>query len=272
LKLSIITINYNNAIGLKKTITSVCNQTWKDFEYIIIDGNSTDNSLEVIKSFDDQKLNYVSEPDTGIYNAMNKGIVMAKGDYLLFLNSGDYIYNIDVLLKVSHYFTSNKSFMSGHLNYIKESKDVIREHPEKLSFSYLINNSLSHPSTFIKKEMFESYGLYNEENKIVSDWEFFLKVIALNGESFVKIPFIITVFDNNGMSSNSENLSLVKSEQQKVLQHYLGTVFNSELDTFIFNQFLNPTKRIRFLMIIEKNPFLRKLTTVFLSFVSKFIK
>jgi glycosyltransferase involved in cell wall biosynthesis len=270
--LSIITINYNDAIGLKKTITSVCNQTWKDFEYLIIDGDSTDDSLEIIKSFQNQNLNYVSERDTGIYNAMNKGIEIAKGDYLLFLNSGDYLYNKDVLLKVSDYFTSNKSFMSGHLNYIKESKDIIREHPEKLSFSYLMNNSLSHPSTFIKKELFETYGLYNEENKIVSDWEFFLKAIALNGESFVKIPFIITVFDNNGLSSNSENLNLVKSERKKVLQHYLGTVFNNELDTFIFNQFLNPTKRIRFLMIIEKKSFLRKLTTIFLSIVSKFIR
>jgi glycosyltransferase involved in cell wall biosynthesis len=272
LKLSIITINYNNAIGLKKTITSVLNQTWKDFEYIIIDGDSTDNSLGVIRSFQNQNLNYVSEPDSGIYNAMNKGIEMAKGDYLLFLNSGDYLYNKDVLLKVSDYFTSNKSFMSGHLNYIKESKDVIREHPEKISFSYLINNSLSHPSTFIKRELFETYGLYNEENKIVSDWEFFLKAIALNGESFVKMPFIITVFDNSGLSSNSDNMNLVKSERKKVLQHYLSTVYNSELDTFVFNQFLNPTKRIRFLMIIEKNPFLRKLTTIFLSFVSKFIR
>jgi glycosyltransferase involved in cell wall biosynthesis len=269
--LTIITINYNNYQGLQKTVMSVLGQTFNDYDYIVIDGNSTDGSKTFLISISNTNFSYTSEPDLGIYNAMNKGIKMAKGDYLLFLNSGDYLYNIDVLLKVSHYFTYNKSFMSGHLNYIKESKDVIREHPEKLSFSYLINNSLSHPSTFIKKKMFESYGLYNEENKIVSDWEFFFKAIALNGESFVKMPFIITVFDNSGLSSNSENQSLVKSEQKKVLQHYLGTVFNSELDSFIFNQFLNPTKRIRFLMIIEKNPFLRKLTTVFLSFVSKFI-
>jgi glycosyltransferase involved in cell wall biosynthesis len=272
LKLSIITINYNDAVGLKKTITSVYNQTWKDFEYIIIDGDSTDNSLEVIKSFDSSNLNYVSEPDTGIYNAMNKGIKMARGNYLLFLNSGDYLYNDDVLLNVKDYFVSNRSFMSGHLNYNKDSKVVIREHPEKLTFSYLVGNSLSHPSTFIKREMFEKYDSYNEENRVVSDWEFFFKTIALNGETFVKIPFVITIFDNSGVSSCSENLSLIKTEKQKVLHHYLGTVFNSELDTFIFNQFLNPTKRIKLLKKIEKNPFLRKLSTIFLSFLSKFIR
>ena len=106
-KLSIITINRNNAAGLRKTIESVVSQTYTDFEYIIIDGASTDGSVEVIKEYAEatlpcgeglgERLYWVSEPDKGIYNAMNKGILKAQGEYLLFLNSGDWLVDKDVI-------------------------------------------------------------------------------------------------------------------------------------------------------------------------------
>ncbi len=270
--LSIITINYNNAIGLKKTMQSVVNQTWSDFEYIVIDGNSSDNSVAIIKEFNFANLTWISEPDTGIYNAMNKGIKMANGDYLLFLNSGDYFYNNQVLEKVKNYFSSSISFLSGHLFYEKENKEIIKKHPKNISFSYLVAKSIAHPSTFIKKEMFKKYGFYNEFNKIVSDWEFFFKTIGLNGESFLSIDQIITVFDASGISSNEENLKQVEDERNKVFKHYLKPVFNNELDTFLFNNFKSPSKRIKYLQHIEKSPFIRKITTALLSAISFFIK
>ena len=99
-KLSIITINLNNAAGLRKTIESVVNQTFTDYEYLIIDGGSTDGSVEVIKEFADKITYWVSEPDKGIYNAMNKGILKARGEYLQFLNSGDWLVDNEVLFRV----------------------------------------------------------------------------------------------------------------------------------------------------------------------------
>ncbi|MFT4805390.1 MAG: glycosyltransferase involved in cell wall biosynthesis, partial [Psychroserpens sp.] len=100
MKLSIITINFNNAVGLKKTIESVVNQTSNDFEYIVIDGGSNDGSVDVIKEYEAKVSYWVSEVDKGIYHAMNKGILLAKGDYLEFLNSGDILVNETVIQKI----------------------------------------------------------------------------------------------------------------------------------------------------------------------------
>ena len=103
MKLSIITINFNDAKGLEKTIQSVINQTYKDFEYIVVDGASTDGSVDVIKKYSNKLTHWVSEPDTGIYNAMNKGTRMASGEYCLYLNSGDFLADNDVLEKAFNY-------------------------------------------------------------------------------------------------------------------------------------------------------------------------
>ena len=103
MKYSIITVNFNNKEGLRKTIESVIRQSFRDFEYIVIDGGSTDGSADILKEYDAQIDYWVSEPDKGIYNAMNKGIVQAKGEYLNFMNSGDYFYDNQVLQHVADY-------------------------------------------------------------------------------------------------------------------------------------------------------------------------
>ncbi|MBC3846948.1 glycosyltransferase [Winogradskyella echinorum] len=262
--LSIITINYNNAQGLKKTMASVERQTWNAFEHIIIDGNSSDNSLEVIKSFNYNNLSYICESDTGIYNAMNKGIKMAKGEYLLFLNSGDYLYNKNTLSKVQDNFKSEISFLCGNMYYENPNNLILREHPNIITFSYLISKTISHPSTFIKKSMFDIYGLYNENLRIVSDWEFFLKCVGLNGETYKKINSDITVFNTDGISSKEQNLNLVKEEKLIVLQNYLPTIFNNENDKYIFSHFKETSKRFKYLIQIDKNPFFRKVATFML--------
>ena len=113
MKFSIITINYNNVEGLRNTIKSVVNQTYTDYEFIIIDGGSTDGSVEVIKEYANIITYWVSEPDKGIYNAMNKGIEVANGEYLNFMNSGDCFYNNDVLQKVADYHLE-KDMIVGH--------------------------------------------------------------------------------------------------------------------------------------------------------------
>ncbi|MCA0131976.1 glycosyltransferase family 2 protein [Winogradskyella alexanderae] len=270
--LSIITINYNNALGLKKTMESLGSQSSRDFEHIIIDGNSTDDSLNVIKSFNYKNLNFVSERDSGIYNAMNKGIKMAKGKYILFLNSGDYLENKKVISHVLPYLKNDYGVLSGSLIFDEDSGPRLREHPEKMTFSYLVGNAISHPSTFIKRELFSKYGLYDESLKIVSDWAFFIKVLGLNNESFAKIPLTISVFDTKGVSSNENNYDYVYKERRKVLETYFPLIFNNENDTYIFEKFLKTNKRFRYLKIVDKSPFFRKIATVHLGVSAKLLR
>ena len=147
MKLSVITINYNNRDGLRKTIESVVNQTCKDFEYVIIDGGSTDGSVDVIKEYADRINYWVSEPDKGIYNAMNKGIDVAQGEYCLFLNSGDYLFDNYVLSEVALHLDGT-DVITGCLKL--DTGEFWYAHKE-ITLSLLYKGfSLSHPASFIK--------------------------------------------------------------------------------------------------------------------------
>ena len=219
-KLSIITINRNNAEGLRRTIDSVVTQTFKDYEYIVIDGASTDGSVDVIKEYTGKITFQVSEPDTGIYNAMNKGIRMAKGEYCQFLNSGDYLFDTDVLNKV---FTRNNSedLLYGDIIVRKENSERIWHFPEKLSFFYLSTEFLGHSSTFIKRNLFDQVGYYNEDLQIVSDWEFFLLALAKYNCTSIKLNYKISYILSGGISSDKASRELLIKEREKVLnQHF----------------------------------------------------
>lgn len=266
--LSIITINYNNANGLKKTVKSVVNQTLNVFEYIIVDGSSDDGSVEIIESLKIEDLSYIIEPDSGIYNAMNKGITKASGEYLLFLNSGDVFLNKDSLDSVIKYLDGNNSFVGCNLVLDYPDHKEERIHPENISFSYLLQKTVYHPSTFIKRAMFETYGLYDETYKIVSDWEFFFKTIGLNGESFLQVSIALTLFDMSGLSS--EQSEQVNLEREEVLNHYLKSFKNSPLDAYCLEQLRKPSSRTKLLVDLEKHNMLRKTVTVFLKLISKF--
>jgi len=269
--LSIITINYNDAIGLQKTMNSVLNQSFTDIEYIVIDGGSTDASVEVIQTYKHDKLQWISEPDSGIYNAMNKGVLKAKGEFLLFLNSGDFLVSNTILEKVTSLINNESSFISCNLLLDGDVKRV-RQHPGQLSFSYLVSSTVSHPSTFIKRKMFVKHGMYNEKNKIISDWEFFFKTLGLNGESYQMINETLTVFDMHGISSNDDNIELITAEKEAVYKKYLPAIYTNEFDIYNFNNFRHPSRRIKLLMKIDKNPFVRKITTFVLLMLSKFVK
>ncbi len=212
-KLSIITINYNNAQGLIKTMNSVFNQTFHEFEYIIIDGASEDGSIEIIKEFSNfpfKRFKWISEPDSGIYNAMNKGIRKATGDYLLFLNSGDEFVSDTVLASSSNLIDSNADICSGILVMVDGEKRTVVSPVSELSLYYCVYNGLTHPNTFIRRSLFDKYGMYNENNKIVSDWEFFLIVGGLHGVNYQAISTPITNFYMDGISSVPNNFVLLE--------------------------------------------------------------
>ncbi len=217
--LSIITVNYNNASGLEKTIKSVLNQTYKDYEFIIIDGASTDGCKEIIESYADKIDYWVSEPDKGIYNAMNKGIAQAKGDYCIFMNSGDIFASDDVLHEIFH----NQSY--GNIPLIRGNQITdFKTHTERwvnfgnrdVTLYDLYISSYHHQATFIKRDLFIKYGSYNEDYKIVSDWEFSLRVL-LGGEKSTYINVDVVVYEYGGTSSSPENKGVKENERNSIL-------------------------------------------------------
>lgn len=213
MKLSIITVNLNNRDGLQKTIDSVVSQTFKDFEWIVIDGGSTDGSKELIEHYADHFAYWVSEPDKGIYNAMNKGIKVAKGEYLQFLNSGDWLYDNTALERCyKHVFDADIAY--GDIVFCNGENTEECHYPEQLSFRYLFNYSLGHPASFIKREILQE-ELYDEDLKIVSDWKFFL-LQSLKNRKFEYLGEMVSCFDTHGISTVNEDL--VSNEREKVIR------------------------------------------------------
>ncbi|MDD6209464.1 MAG: glycosyltransferase family 2 protein [Bacteroidales bacterium] len=218
MKVSIITINLNNADGLENTIKSVLSQTFLDYEYIIIDGNSNDNSVEVIKHYSDKITYWVSEKDKGIYNAMNKGIAKVKGEYLLFLNSGDCLNNSDTLNDVFSQ-TRKCDFLFGNIIFDYKNRQVKRRLPSEITFYYLYTNSVFHQATFIKKSVFDSVGLYDEGLKIVSDWKFVLEALIKADKTYEIIDYYISLVDPTGISVVEEYRHLNLKERNMVIKN-----------------------------------------------------
>lgn len=230
MKLSIITINRNNIKGLRKTIESVLSQTFTDFEYIVIDGASTDGSVDVIKEYADKISYWVSEPDNGIYNAMNKGILKATGEYLLFLNSGDWLVDVNVIKDFCK-SDLNEDIISGNV-VMNNAQNELWESPQKdkLVFYVFYRTTIPHQATFILKNLFYQYGFYNENNIIVSDWEFFLKCLMMNNCSYNHFDRIISYLDMTGISQNHSFDNLQKEERQRILEKYFPEKILSDYD------------------------------------------
>jgi glycosyltransferase involved in cell wall biosynthesis len=218
-KLSIITINYNNALGLRKTIESVISQTSSDFEYILIDGCSTDGSIEVIKEFAAKITCWISEPDNGIYNAMNKGISLARGIYCQFLNSGDWLASSYVTEKMLEDMPDCSILYGNMLKQLPDGKIFYNKQIPTASFLTFYNGALNHSSAYIKRSLFDKYGMYDESLRIVSDWKFYLIAIGLNNEPVVYRNIDVSNFDMRGVSNT--NLILAETERYKVLNELL---------------------------------------------------
>lgn len=203
--LSIITVNKNNSYGLRKTMLSVVQQSFSDFEYIIIDGNSSDNSVDVIKELlanSHFQSNWVSENDSGIYNAMNKGIKVAKGDYLLFLNSGDSFTDNDCLQKAFEN-RPESDIINARCNIVDSNNNIVWTSPylPTITLKTLYSIGLPHQSTFIKRELFDRYGLYREDFRYNADIAFWYKAILFGGATTTPLDLVITNYDQNGISS-----------------------------------------------------------------------
>lgn len=218
-KISVITISYNNREGLEKTIKSVVSQDNNDYEYIVIDGGSEDGSKELLEKYAEHISYGICESDKGIYNAMNKGIQAAHGEYLIFLNSGDQFYDSKSLSNGAKYL-GNEDLVYGDLEIVNNDKSFIKKYPKDLSFQHFYYQSLPHPSTFIKKTAFERFGLYDESFKIISDWKWFLMAVCTHNCSFKHIDHTISTFYMDGISSVKGNEKKIWAEKNAVFEKY----------------------------------------------------
>lgn len=222
LKISVITINFNDAAGLEKTVLSVINQTYGTLEYIVIDGNSSDGSKDVIQRYQDKLTYWVSENDTGIYNAMNKGIKAATGDYLLFMNSGDTLVADAEILNVCA-DKLNEDIVAFDCHLERNHKIVGRRtHIENPTLFYVYKNGFKHQSTFIKRSLFEKLGDYNENYKIAADYEFWIRCFLQPDIMAKGYPIAIAIFQLDGISQNSDWGKEHRQIESELLPHLMG--------------------------------------------------
>lgn len=221
MKISIITVCYNSATTLEKTILSVAGQTYANIEYIIVDGNSNDGTLDIIQNQEDKITKWISEPDKGLYDAMNKGIAMATGDIVGILNSDDTFYSNTVLAEIAAFHTANSIDASvGNIMQHKDNGKVVRVYsskywsPEKLKIGFMP----PHPSVFFKRELFAKFGNYTLGFVIGSDYELITRFFLKDKINWKYSGITTTAMLVGGLSSSgSSSYNLITKEIQKAL-------------------------------------------------------
>ena len=231
MKLSIITVNYNNRGGLRKTIDSVICQTWRDFEWIVIDGGSTDGSKELIEEYQDHFAYWCSEPDRGIYNAMNKGIARARGKYLQFLNSGDVLYSPTCLAEM---FNSDiQSDIVEGIVLRSDNKKVLQQYRGNI-VERLITATINHQGAFIKRSLFNDY-LYREDYKVVSDWIAWIDWLIKSNHTYQHVTKVVVIEDMEGLSQTKRVEAL--AERDNAMKELIGERLATELPRLYIAQY-----------------------------------
>jgi glycosyltransferase involved in cell wall biosynthesis len=229
MKISIITVCYNSSKTIETTILSVANQTYKDLEFIIVDGDSRDNTIEIVKKHESVISNWISEPDNGLYDAMNKGISMATGDLIGILNSDDTFNSATVIEEIFAFHQKNNVDASvGNIIQHKENGKIVRLYsskywkPEKLKIGFMP----PHPSIFFKRELFDKFGLYDLCFKIGADYELITRFFLKNKITWKYSGITTTAMLVGGLSSSgSSSYKLITKEVQKALSMN-GVVFS----------------------------------------------
>lgn len=237
MKLSIITINYNNKEGLLKTIESVYHQSVNNFEFIIVDGGSNDGSVSVINENQSVVSNWISEKDNGIYHAMNKGTQMATGEYVIFLNSGDCFVDENVIKDV----LANGikvDILEGHTRCERKGKfSHIWYAPNYVTASTFYDGSICHQSAFIRRSLLLA-NPYNEKYRICSDWLFFLESLIINNYTYDKLDRLVSTFDVEGLSNSIDKkwVDIKQKERRSILENTFPLKFLEDYDNYIGNR------------------------------------
>jgi glycosyltransferase len=232
MKISVITIAYNSGHSIADAITSVVSQTYPDVEYIIVDGKSKDNTVEVVKSFGTKISKFVSEPDKGIYDALNKGIRMATGDVIGFMHSDDLFASDDILAKVAALFNANAiDSVYGDLEYVyKEDTNKVLRYWKSGSFSLRklrMGWMPPHPTFYVKRAVYEKYGVFNTSFRISADYDTMLRFLGKYRISTLYLPEVMVKMRVGGASNRSLKNIIQKSKEdyQAIQDNNFGTIF-----------------------------------------------
>ena len=230
LKISVVTVCYNAVSVLERTIKSVIAQSFPNIEYIIIDGGSTDGTIDVIKKYEDKISFWISEPDGGIYDAMNKGIKNANGDWIIFMNAGDLFYERDTLSKMSVHLNDAIDILRGNIirvydRFKVKSCGVVVQNPGIMD---MIHNTFHHQACLIRKALFEQYGLYDTEYRLCADWKFFFDCVVLHHVKSCYVDITVASFRMDGASS--VNTKKCAEEHSMYLQRVYGEELSSLLE------------------------------------------
>lgn len=260
--LSIITICFNEQQRIANTCESIINQLFSDFEWLVIDGGSTDGTLEILKKYSDRISILISEPDKGIYNAHNKGLQKASGHYCLFLNGGDELASPEILQQVFSDFHQEDILYGSLLVEEEDGESHIAEAQVKLTPFYFMHNTLWHPATFIKTSVLKEFNGYDEHFKLVADYDFFLRAYYSKKVSFKHLPYVISRFNMEGVGSKPES-------QQQVLKERLASqkqVLSPWFLMLYYTLFDHKNSKVPSLVgrIIKKIPLVRPLVKTFL--------
>jgi len=199
---SIITVCLNSEKTVERTINSVLNQTFNDVEYIIIDGGSTDNTLNIIESYEEQITTIISEPDKGLYYAMNKGLALAKGRLIGIINSDDWYEPNTLDLVYQEYLkTGEEAVFHGLCKYYENGKEgkILSYHHDILKYT-----NIAHPTCFISKEIYDEFGFFDTDYKIAADYELLLRLYSA-GVLFKRIERVLANFDEGGISESDDS-------------------------------------------------------------------
>jgi len=219
-KISIITVCKNAEQFIEKTILSVVSQTFKEYEYIIVDGGSTDGTLDIIKKYEDKVDVLISEEDKGIYDAMNKGISLASGEYIIFLNAEDYFVNSGILERVSR-MGFNAELIYGD-TLINHRGELIRKPTgKKINCFFMFIDTIPHQNVLIKRNLYQLVGLHDVNYKIAGDYEFFLRAIFDYGATSEYLNFPLAVNLLTGVSADPKNKKITYSERRKAQDKWL---------------------------------------------------
>ena len=226
MKLSVITVNLNNLEGLRRTAESVISQTFTDFEWIVIDGGSSDGSRELIEHYSDRIAYWCSEPDKGIYNAINKGIAHAHGDYIQFLHSGDYLFEPTTLEKVFARLPGGDIIYGDAMLLYPDGTTLDKKYPDTVSLNYFKHDVINHQACFFRREVFDGHP-YNEDFLIAGDWAYCFAAVC-RGLKFTHIPQTIVYYDNGGLSAQWSERQI--HEREEILDRYIPAQLKPDME------------------------------------------
>lgn len=227
MKISVITVCYNAVGTIEKTIENVLSQTYNNIEYVVVDGCSNDGTLDIIKKYSDKIAKYVSEKDEGIYDAMNKGIALSTGDYVIFINANDTFYSDDVIEKVITAIEKNSDskFVFGNANYVREDNSSYIEYfSDRDVIPNLYFGNICHQSIFYHKSLFEKYGVFDKNIKILADWDYNCKILIENKEKSLFIDIPVCNFQLGGLSSNEKTDELCREDCKNLREKYFSNI------------------------------------------------